>query len=346
MPVPLGPVVLSDPYELTASRTLSELPHSIATRGRDHERSESKQHFLQHATTKSYLESRETPYQRCARRSEETLMMRSNASYQNLSSTPMDSNKSSKGTPSTLSLSGSLMHHAREASNSSAHSTISERPRAGSRLQRKRSNQSQKSYGHSGDSDVEKEVLELNTIVEERRAEGNKGRSRNSHVPAVAPAMQVNARSETLNDIGSALSRPLTAHKAYRSNSRQGTFSPGSDKMSLRSQPSNASSQVPGSPSGVTSSAGHIAPSTIRLVTSNDEQFCRISARSPSLTDRALSASSSLTTLDSPSYTLETSPAVSKRYSRSLMITPLPEFAADEGIGRHDCVTREVGVAL
>lgn len=272
--------------------------------------------------------------------------MRANSSQQTLSTTFMDSAKSPKGTPSTLSLSGSLKHHSREASNSSVHSAISERPRAGSRLQRKRSNQSHKSHGHSGDSDVEREVLELNTIVEERRAEGNKGRSRNSHVPAVAPAMQVNARSETLNDIGSALSRPLTAHKTYRSNSRQGVLSPCSDKMSLRSQPSNAGSHVPVSLSGATSAVGHTAPSTIRIVTNDDEPFSRFSTRSPSLTDMAFSASSSLTVLDSPSYTLETSPTVSKRYSRSLMITPLPESAGGEGTVHHDFVTRDVGVAL
>lgn len=81
------------------------------------------------------------------------------------------------------------------------------------RLHRKRSSQSaRKSTTESIDWDIDREILELNTIVEERRAEAARtGSPDDKHIPAVAPAMAGRARSETLNDIGSAFSRPLLA---------------------------------------------------------------------------------------------------------------------------------------
>jgi hypothetical protein len=62
------------------------------------------------------------------------------------------------------------------------------------------------------DSEIDREILELNTIVEERRAEAARAQVRDhNHIPAVAPRLAGRARSETLTDIGSALSRPLLA---------------------------------------------------------------------------------------------------------------------------------------
>ena len=64
--------------------------------------------------------------------------------------------------------------------------------------------------------DVEEAISELNTIVEERRADAlrnSNGSARLSstteHIPAIAPGMKVHARSETLSEIGSAFSLPL-----------------------------------------------------------------------------------------------------------------------------------------
>jgi hypothetical protein len=85
---------------------------------------------------------------------------------------------------------------------------------------------------------IDDAIRELNTIVEERRASALKRNSGNEtsdastsslaiapasppqhHVPAIAPAMRVRARSETLTDIGSAFSIPLqTTTPAHNSN--------------------------------------------------------------------------------------------------------------------------------
>lgn len=53
-------------------------------------------------------------------------------------------------------------------------------------------------------SGVDQEILELNTIVEEIRSGSTKSKSSEGHVSAVAPLMSIRARSETLQDIGSA----------------------------------------------------------------------------------------------------------------------------------------------
>ena len=72
-------------------------------------------------------------------------------------------------------------------------------------------------------TDVDEAIRELNTIVEERRADAYRSRNQipsfinrpplspSSHVPAIAPALRMHVRSETLSDIGSAFSVPLVA---------------------------------------------------------------------------------------------------------------------------------------
>ncbi|CAI6330681.1 unnamed protein product [Periconia digitata] len=69
--------------------------------------------------------------------------------------------------------------------------------------------------------DVDAAIRELNTIVEERRADAYRSAnfgsrfdnlpppSPSSHVPAIAPSLRMKVRSETLSDIGSAFSAPL-----------------------------------------------------------------------------------------------------------------------------------------
>lgn len=71
------------------------------------------------------------------------------------------------------------------------------------------------------DVDVDEAIRELNTIVEERRADAYRSRNQSpaftnrpppspsSHVPAIAPSLRMHVRSETLSDIGSAFSAPL-----------------------------------------------------------------------------------------------------------------------------------------
>ncbi|KAF2684011.1 hypothetical protein K458DRAFT_389234 [Lentithecium fluviatile CBS 122367] len=71
--------------------------------------------------------------------------------------------------------------------------------------------------------DIDDEVRELNTIVEERRADAYRNAnlkpsfinrppiSPSSHVPAIAPSRILSVRSETLSDIGSAFSQPFVS---------------------------------------------------------------------------------------------------------------------------------------
>ena len=71
--------------------------------------------------------------------------------------------------------------------------------------------------------DVDEAIRELNTIVEERRAEAYRSTNQSPallrrpppspshHVPAIAPALRMHVRSETLSDIGSAFSAPLAS---------------------------------------------------------------------------------------------------------------------------------------
>lgn len=107
---------------------------------------------------------------------------------------------------SSRSSSSSMRSMRRQASES--HSSSSSSPHQSidwSRLSRKR-NSIWKSLSDNAEFDIEQEVLELNTIVEEIRSESS--RSPDEHVSAVAPFMALRARSETLSDIGSAFARP------------------------------------------------------------------------------------------------------------------------------------------
>ncbi|GIZ37124.1 hypothetical protein CKM354_000058300 [Cercospora kikuchii] len=168
------------------------------------------------ATTRdSYREARDTPWQRCQlmsstahrdpsppRPQPESAQPQDGAKKQNTSRPPLSTRSSSSSIKS-------LRRQAIETSTSGTPSSMSRPSVERLRLHRKRSNQSNRMS--SADSrDLDQEILELNTIVEERRAESGRGPSHEDlHVPAVAPAMGLRARSETLSDIGSAFSRPL-----------------------------------------------------------------------------------------------------------------------------------------
>lgn len=310
VPLPLGPIVLRDPSELTQTQTQPDTTASARTRDRRwHRRSESTQDLLDRSTHQPYFETRESPYQRCSRRSTETLAMRS---------IPSD--------------------HTRHPLPTQPSPTISiipnERPRTGARLQCKRSNHSHISHSNADDSDVEKEILELNTIVEERRAETNKANPNHSHIPAVAPSMQIRARSETLNDIGSALSRPLATHNDSRNAEREdedaGQLTPRTSKTLISGWLSNVATSTPPPPSTT-----HAQTASVNEPFHNDATATSQHARAPSTSSSA-----------TPSYTLESSPTVSKRYSRSLMITPISPAGDEDGMGFEDGGAKRVGVAL
>lgn len=74
-------------------------------------------------------------------------------------------------------------------------------------------------------TDVDEAIRELNTIVEERRASAYRSQTQSPalinrpppspshHVPNIAPSMRMHVRSETLSDIGSAFSAPMSYNK-------------------------------------------------------------------------------------------------------------------------------------
>ena len=316
VPIQLGPVVLRDASDIHHDNLSTLHSESGDSRSRHrHERSESTQNLLSNASRPPCSDNRETTYQKYGRHSAETLT-------QHLHS---QETIAPRATTSTQSLSSSYRQHSRDISTSSSLLTLTERPKTGARLQRKRSNQSKSSFGNPGDSDVEKEVLELNTIVEERRAEGNRLRPRDSrHIPAVAPSMQVGVRSETLNDIGSALSRPLPTTR----------ITAGERNAELEGNEQHPrTSRVPGWLSNV--------PTSAKTDAGNDEPFHTYDANTTTH-ERNVSVNSSGTALDSSSHTQDSSPTTSKRYSRSLMVTPLTPV--DDGTC--DDGERRVGIAL
>lgn len=90
---------------------------------------------------------------------------------------------------------------------------------------------SKNSFRRSNDDEaIEEAINELNTIVEAKRIQAKMESlaspplSPTSHIPAVAPAMTVRARSQTLSDIGSAFSTSLSAPLPASLNPETGAF--------------------------------------------------------------------------------------------------------------------------
>ncbi|EON63684.1 hypothetical protein W97_02912 [Coniosporium apollinis CBS 100218] len=74
----------------------------------------------------------------------------------------------------------------------------------------------QRASSRRNKSDVDEAIRELNTIVEERRLDAFRASQSTPepnchHIPAIAPSLRMTVRSETLSDIGSALSVPLAS---------------------------------------------------------------------------------------------------------------------------------------
>ena len=135
--------------------------------------------------------------------------------------------------------------------------------------------------------------------------------------------MQVGVRSETLNDIGSALSRPLPTKHI--------TAGEGNAELDDKEQQPRTS-RVPGWLSSV--------PTSAKTDADDNEPFYRYDANITQ--ERNISVNSSSTALDSFMNTHDSSPTASKRYSRSLTIAPLTPV--DDGVG--DDGERRVGIAL
>ncbi|SMQ54717.1 unnamed protein product [Zymoseptoria tritici ST99CH_3D7] len=107
------------------------------------------------------------------------------------------------------SSSGSIRSLRRQVIDVNAAATASRHSIDWARLGGRRRADSRNRSMESNNLDIDREILELNTIVEERRAEGLRSSTPDTHVSAVAPLMSIRARSQTLTAIGSAFSRPL-----------------------------------------------------------------------------------------------------------------------------------------
>lgn len=300
VPLRLRPVVLreSPDIEFLAKDTpSSDTENRVGQRAR----SDSTQDLLGDSKRESYRDTRETPYQRCSRRSRDMLAM--------LPSTRPSESTPTRPTVSTQSSASSLRRQAIETRVlSSRPSAESFRPPA--RLKRKHSDPLSRKVA---DIDVDQEILELNTIVEERRADAARSHAPDAHIPAVAPLMKVRARSETLNDIGSAFSRPLTARDVTKAEDVL-EREPRPRRPATSRGPSGSSNRVSGWLSSIiTSSSPAQAPHA-------QESFykCSPMASQPRPVSRS-SLCSLVTELESPSLTLASSPtATSKGHSRSL----------------------------
>ena len=210
VPMKLGPVVLKQPGPATTSA-----PDLARPRPRD--RSGSVRDSVMQRRRESYRATRETPFQRCQRLGAATVAIEeapASASLERAVTSPEP-----VLTFASFSANTTMPSLAQPVSHEPAPDHLPTTPRRSTserhRLKRKASSQSLRK--HSGSLErvpegIDQEISELNAIIEERRAVHMRPRSPEiHHIAAIAPAMALRARSETLNDIGSALARPLTA---------------------------------------------------------------------------------------------------------------------------------------
>ncbi|KAK4631728.1 hypothetical protein CLAFUW4_02887 [Fulvia fulva] len=345
VPLQLAPVSLRD-----------SMPEGLDTMAPHGDASLSLEALVETPTRSSYRASRGSPYLRCQQLSSAALSSTPTIAVSEEGPAIVESvtvPQLARPVLSTQSSSSSIRSLRRQALESRGSNT-SALPRPSSemiRLTRKRSSQK-----NSADSaDLDKEILELNTIIEERRAEAGRSHSpANAHVSAVAPMMQIRARSTTLTDIGSAFSRPLISVSTtmesndHPSHALAETISPVVPVKSRLSQPfmsmpdpavveekptrqiRRPSSRMTGWISSLLSSSGH------NIKASNDAEEPFYSC-GPPVRQRGVSEASQCTTvteLDSPVLTAASSPTLkghSRSYTGDSRITPIsPASTVDE----------------
>lgn len=318
VPLRLGPIILSDEPQTTPTRSSLDADDLECATTQQRPRSDSTQELLEDARRRSYRETRETPIQLYNRLSIEpsaaaSRMPCESAGFQGRPQT----SRSLKTQASRQSLASTLRRQATETGSTPASgSSDTVRPRA--RLQRKRSDQSAR---RSQLNLIEQEVFELKSIVGHRRAAGAREDTPDDHVPAVAPAMQVRARTETLSDIGSAFCRPATARGRSYEDNPPGTKSEQRDSQTPQNT-NGAGSRVSGWLSNIMTSSSSIG--SLR----GNEPFYKCTPPAHTRPVSHASLCSSTTDLDSPGLTLASSPtATSKGHSRSLTaesrVTPM-----------------------
>jgi len=324
VPLKLAPVKLTE-----SPAPISNLPIVEEPSGSLHNRSGSGEELLAESRQDSNhrLQQQESPFQRCQRRvstANPRMPTQVHRTPPDSSHSPVSTSlerKASRGSVSRQSSGASLRRQAIETRASS----VGSRPSSERiRLQRKRSAQSiRRHFVDNNDADVDKEILELNTIVEERRVETARSQTPDQHVAAIAPSMRVRARSETLNDIGSAFARPYTLGVPATRNQHAVDLPERPNRPTPARTPSRASSRVSGWLSGLLVSA-HSFSAPAALPTQESFYKCIPPSRPRAYSE--VSGSSSLAELESPSLTATSSPT-SNAHSRSLTaesrLTPL-----------------------
>ena len=246
VPLRLKPVVLREsptPYD---DAPLTDAWNATRSRAR----SDSTQGLLPSTMGSGlYRSQRETPFQRCMQRSS-TFWPLGSEDDANRTTLAQDTVRQPHPPRSRRSSSGSLR---RRPGDTRGPFDTARPPGERMRPQRKHSLQSlRKPYAESGDLELDNEVLELNTIVEERRAEAAREDSpgqQSGNIERVRP------RSETLNAIGSAFSRPLTAPDLHRADSVLDTISPRQRIRRSTSSSTREGSRVSGWLSGLFTSS-------------------------------------------------------------------------------------------
>lgn len=341
IPLRLGPIVLDETPPPQPEPQICRPPSYISADVADHvlKRADSTRDSLsKHVDHDSYPELRDTPFERAQKTGVAATSQPRSQSEHTLSSVPGQvRERASRLTMSTQSSSASLRRQAIESNAVSAYTRSSSREPSRERpaLKRKLSLQSmRKPYVEAGSSDVDKEILELNTIVEEKRNEAVRSTTPDEHRPAVAPTMQVRARSETLTDIGSAFSRPHTSRDTMSSPA----FFSELEQRQLRRTTSNRGTRSRSS-SRVSGWLSSLLPSSSSTSQSHPEPFYKCLPQVHTRAHSERSLCSFATELDSPALTLASSPT-SKGHSRSItaesrltvnLATPLPVYAHPDG---------------
>ena len=310
VPLKLGPVVLRDSPTPDADTCMA--PTSSPDTAARNELDSTQDLVLTGPRPQSYRVYRDTPFQRCRQASSSANLLTSQSprAENDESTTPIDDATHTEPEVLRQSSSSSFL---RQVTESPASSTISRLSNERLRPKRKRSSPSiRRLYGESGEQDIDKEIQELNTIVEERRAEAAREGALHQHIPAVAPSMQVRARSETLDAIGSVLSRPATAQGARRD------LDPASRDTQDRPDMERSASGTSRASSRFSGWLTNILPSSSsRASLKNSGPFYKCQP-TPVARERGYSETStcSVTEIESPSLTAGSSPT-SKGHSRN-----------------------------
>ncbi|QIX00854.1 hypothetical protein AMS68_006371 [Peltaster fructicola] len=323
VPLKLAPVTLRSPIS-DDDIPASEEGQRYSRYRLSHGPSDSEQDLLQHTQAdptltptppESYRHSRESPFQRSQRLSADVHIFRSPASIVQPSNEDFKSlsAEQSEAPLPACSLANSLSKPTIEDGSSAMTShPITDLPL---RLRMKHSGIPSARDGAEPGTD--REAIELNTIHEDDKLESPRPQTAKSegHIPAVAPTMQVHARSETLTDIGSIFSRPLELRgprafdELLAKSTDQHAHSSGEDAKTR----SRSGSRVSGWLSSVRT------PNAASLVqTSSIEQGSIKNVRQPRARtlSRVSRSSSSVTATDSPALTTASTPT-SQTHSRS-----------------------------